>query len=75
MAFKCPFVAIFNVRIKLIQGYNIENAQDWKIYNKGRFKAIAKTNNFKQRPIFIHIEHMVTHSNDREHTGAHGKDV
>ena len=33
--FKCPFVAIYNIRIRSIVGYNIENAQDWKIYDKG----------------------------------------
>ena len=27
-AFKCPFVAIANVRLRSIRGYNIENAQD-----------------------------------------------
>ena len=56
-AFKCPFVAIANVRLRSIWGYNIENARDWRIYNKGRFKAIAKTNNIQQTPIRMHIEH------------------
>ena len=53
-SFKCPFVYIATGRVRLIRGYNIENAQYWKIYNKGQFDAIAKTNNFKQRPIQMH---------------------
>ena len=28
-AFKCPFLAISNVRLRLIQGYKIETGQDW----------------------------------------------
>ena len=31
-AFKWPFVAISNVQLRWILCYNIENAQDWKIY-------------------------------------------
>ena len=54
MAFKCPFVAISNARLRLILGYNIENEQDWQIYNKGQFEAIAKTNNVWQKPIWMH---------------------
>ena len=78
-AYKCQFVDIANVRISLIRGYNVENARDWKICNKGSFEAIAKaqdhtrlTNIFRQRMIHMHRELMRTHSNAQERTGAHG---
>ena len=71
-SFKRPFVAISNVQLRLIIGFNIENAQDWRIYNKGQFEAIAKTNNFQQKPIRMHREHMVTYSNVQKCTRIHG---
>ena len=43
--FKCPFVAISNFPLMLIQCYNIENEQCWKIYNKVQFEATVNTNN------------------------------
>ena len=39
-ASKCQFVAVSNIGIRSIQGYNIENTRDWRIYNKCQFKAI-----------------------------------
>ena len=62
-AFKCPFVGIAIVRLRSIRGYKIENAQDLRICNKGRFKEIAKANNVQQRPIRMHREHTGTQSN------------
>ena len=32
---KCRFVDTSNTRLWSIQGYNIDNAWAWKIYNKG----------------------------------------
>ena len=72
MSFKFPFVDIANVRLSSTRGYNIEGARYWKIYNKGQFNAISKTNNVQQKPIRMHREHTGTHRNARESTGAHG---
>ena len=63
-------MAIANDQLNFIRGYNIENAQDWRIYNKGQFEATAKTNNVQQMPIRMHIEQSGTHSNAWERKGA-----
>ena len=77
-AFKCPFVAIANVKLRWIQGYNIENAQDWRIYNESRFEAIENAqdctllkNHVQQRHILIHLEFTGTRRNAQGCTGAH----
>ena len=74
-AFTCPFLAIANIRLRQITGYNIDNARYWQIYNKGQFETIVKTNNPQQRPIQMYKEHTGTHRNAQERIGAHRKDV
>ena len=77
-AFKCQFLDIAKVWLSLIRGYNAENTQDWKIYNKIQFEAISNaqdrtrlTNNFWHIPILVHRELMGIHRNAREGIGAH----
>ena len=70
-AFVCKFVAIANVQLRSIWGYIIKKKLYCRIYNKGGFKAIAKTNNVRQTPIRMHREPTVTHRNAWERTGVH----
>ena len=67
-AFKYLFVAIANVRLRSILGYNIENAQDRLIYKKGPFEAIENTlDNMR----FMNNINNKIHRNYQERTGAH----
>ena len=70
-AFKWIFLAIANIQLRYIWGYNIENTRGWKIYNKGWFEAILRINNVQHRPIWIQREHTGTHRNSRELTKVH----
>ena len=74
-AFKCQFVAIYNVRLRSIWGYNIDKARYWWIYNKFRFKDISNsqnhtwwTNYFRHRPIQMHRQHTGMYRRSQERT-------